>query len=129
MARADGVTRFSYPYVRTKQWQSGRVALLGDAAHALPPTLGQGAGLSVTNAKALVRLVDETGDVLTALPRWEHEFRWVTDATQNWARRYDALTAHWPRSLDAVRWGIIWSFGKIKPLNNRMRVADRVTVG
>lgn len=34
-----------------------RVALLGDAAHGMPPHLGAGAGQAIEDARALVRLL------------------------------------------------------------------------
>jgi len=39
----------------------GRIALLGDAAHAMPPDLGQGASQAFEDAAALVRLLDGAG--------------------------------------------------------------------
>lgn len=38
-----------------------RVALLGDAAHAMPPHLGAGAGQAIEDARALVRLLTNRG--------------------------------------------------------------------
>ena len=35
----------------------GRTALLGDAAHGMPPHLGAGAGQAIEDARALVRLL------------------------------------------------------------------------
>jgi 2-polyprenyl-6-methoxyphenol hydroxylase-like FAD-dependent oxidoreductase len=42
-----------FEYIRLKKWSSGRVAVIGDAAHALPPNIGQGAGCAMMNALAL----------------------------------------------------------------------------
>lgn len=39
--------------VRQSVWVSGRVALLGDAAHALTPNMGQGAGMAMEDAVVL----------------------------------------------------------------------------
>jgi 2-polyprenyl-6-methoxyphenol hydroxylase-like FAD-dependent oxidoreductase len=38
-------------------WHRGRVVLVGDAAHACPPTLGQGAAMSLEDAQVLARLL------------------------------------------------------------------------
>jgi 2-polyprenyl-6-methoxyphenol hydroxylase-like FAD-dependent oxidoreductase len=43
----------AYHDVRMKQWHGERVAILGDAAHALSPQLGQGVNLALMDASAL----------------------------------------------------------------------------
>ncbi len=98
--------RHLYPYVRCNTWSHGRVAVIGDALHALPPTLGQGVGLSVSNARALVEAVgDADGDaVLAGLPQWEREARPVTDLTQDWSMRYERLSSAWPAGERARSW-------------------------
>ncbi len=45
----------------------GRVVLLGDAAHAMTPNLGQGAGMSIEDAAELALLLDPTSPVPTDL--------------------------------------------------------------
>ncbi len=50
--------------------QQGRIALLGDAAHAALPSLAQGAGFAIEDATVLARLVAERGPV-AALPAYE----------------------------------------------------------
>lgn len=125
---AEGGTRFAYVHVRCSRWSKGRVAIVGDAAHALPPTLGQGAGLSLMNAYALAQELRMSDDVTAALAAWEARIRYVTDQTQAWALRYDALMSGWPLWLSSVRRAIIWGFGRSPQLNARMRIADRVDV-
>ena len=49
----SGASRHNFSIVRCPRWQKGRVAIVGDAAHGLPPTLGQGVGLTLMNARAL----------------------------------------------------------------------------
>lgn len=122
-------SRHAYPYVKARRWHAGRIVLVGDAAHALPPTLGQGAGLALTNTSALVRELEAHRDIEEALANWEQTSRWITDETQKWSLRYDALTSRWPRSLAIVRRAIIRSFGRFSFLNERMRVADRDLLG
>lgn len=119
--------RHAYPYARASSWHRGRVAIVGDAAHALPPTLGQGAGLSLINVHALAETLEAATDVEEGLERWERANRWVTDQTQKWSLRYDSMTADWPRVMAPMRRGVIWAFGRSRFLNNKMRIADRVT--
>jgi 2-polyprenyl-6-methoxyphenol hydroxylase-like FAD-dependent oxidoreductase len=123
LAQQD-TTQFSYPLVRCRSWHCGRVALIGDAAHAMPPTLGQGAGLTLMNGYALSELVSGSFDVATALSMWETAVREITDATQRWSLRYDRITGNLPRGLGALRPHVIWTIGRFKPLYERMRVAD-----
>jgi 2-polyprenyl-6-methoxyphenol hydroxylase-like FAD-dependent oxidoreductase len=114
-----------YPLVTAPRWSAGRVALVGDAAHGMPPTLGQGVGLSMINCHALAELVTQSDDIEQALEKWESSVRFLSDATRRWAIRYDRFTRHWPRSLRMFRPTVIRAVGRIKMLNERMRIADR----
>ena len=87
----------------------------------MPPTLGQGAGLTMMNGHALATLVSNMDDVPRALERWENSVRYISDATLRWAIRYDRFTRYWPAPL---RPRVIWAFGRFKALNRRMRIAD-----
>jgi 2-polyprenyl-6-methoxyphenol hydroxylase-like FAD-dependent oxidoreductase len=118
-------TQYPYGVVSCPRWAVGNAAILGDAAHGLPPTLGQGAGLTLMNALALATLVRDTPDIPAALREWERRVRFISDRTQAWACRYDAFTRQWPKMLDFARPLVVWSFGRFRTLNNRMRIADR----
>jgi salicylate hydroxylase len=48
-------------------WNNGRVALLGDAAHAMLPFLAQGAAQAIEDAAALAACLKPDGDVVAAL--------------------------------------------------------------
>jgi 2-polyprenyl-6-methoxyphenol hydroxylase-like FAD-dependent oxidoreductase len=117
--------RSSYSFVHAQPWHAGRAVLLGDAAHALAPTLGQGTNLALSNARSLVTFLDAGADVADVLVEWERAVRPVTDATQLWASRYDRATKHWPDWLLPARAATIWAFGAFAPLNARLRQADR----
>jgi 2-polyprenyl-6-methoxyphenol hydroxylase-like FAD-dependent oxidoreductase len=126
--RADiaGGVHHPYPFVGVESWSKGRVALVGDAVHALPPTLGQGAGLSLMNSLLLSNYLAQTSDIPAALTAWEQDWRWVSDRTQFCARHYDWVTSEWPQSVYWLRNAVIWGIGKSRKLNDYMRVADRV---
>jgi 2-polyprenyl-6-methoxyphenol hydroxylase-like FAD-dependent oxidoreductase len=125
-ARNSVCVHHTYPLVRTTSWFSGCVALIGDAAHALPPTLGQGAGLSLANALLMSRYVSERREIPEALAAWQRDWRWITDRTQRWSRRYDRITSEWPQALYPVRNTVIWAIGRSRRFNSYMRIADRV---
>jgi 2-polyprenyl-6-methoxyphenol hydroxylase-like FAD-dependent oxidoreductase len=56
-----------------ERWGEGRVTLLGDAAHPLIPTLGQGACLAIEDAVVLARCLSLGGDVSAALRLYENQ--------------------------------------------------------
>jgi 2-methyl-3-hydroxypyridine 5-carboxylic acid dioxygenase len=75
------------------RWTVGRVALVGDSAHAMPPTLGQGAGCAMMNALSIAHRLSNADDIAKALNDWEHEERELTDHTQDIAKRYASTHA------------------------------------
>lgn len=56
-----------------KSWQDGRVILMGDAAHAMTPNLGQGACQAIEDAVALGQIFQQTTDVNVALSQYQQE--------------------------------------------------------
>ncbi len=76
--------------VRLKRWSVGRLAVLGDAAHAMPPYLAQGAGHAMMNALGLAAAVDTAPDLAAGLALWERRERPLTEHTQRWTRIYGA---------------------------------------
>ncbi|MCE3554137.1 FAD-dependent monooxygenase [Pseudonocardia sp. RS11V-5] len=58
--------------IRCAPWVRGRVALLGDAAHAIVPFFGQGANCAFEDCVELDRCLDAAGgDLAVALPRYQ----------------------------------------------------------
>ena len=49
--------------VTCRAWSRGRAAVVGDAAHAQPPNLGQGANLTFQNTLALADYLDRDRDI------------------------------------------------------------------
>ena len=56
--------------------------MIGDAAHAIPPNIGQGGGCAMMNALSLAVYLDRDHDTASALTTWEHNERAITDHTQ-----------------------------------------------
>lgn len=79
-----------------QSWTNGRLALLGDAAHAMLPHLGQGANQAIEDGVALAVLLEgrKPADVSAILPQYEKMRRVRTDVIQAEARknglRYDS---------------------------------------
>jgi 2-polyprenyl-6-methoxyphenol hydroxylase-like FAD-dependent oxidoreductase len=69
-----------------KRWSAGRVTLLGDAAHATTPNMGQGACMAVESAVVLARCLADGASVEAALRDYERirqpRTAWVT--RQSW---------------------------------------------
>jgi kynurenine 3-monooxygenase len=59
--------------VRCNPWVRGRVALLGDAAHAIVPFYGQGANASFEDCEALVDALTQESSIDAALVRYQRE--------------------------------------------------------
>jgi 2-polyprenyl-6-methoxyphenol hydroxylase-like FAD-dependent oxidoreductase len=93
----------SFYDVRCRAWSRGRVALVGDAAHAMSPNLGQGACTAMSNALALGQAVSANADVPAALEAWEASERPVTDRTQRYSYLYGRIGTRWPRPLLDLR--------------------------
>jgi 2-polyprenyl-6-methoxyphenol hydroxylase-like FAD-dependent oxidoreductase len=69
-----------YRLPKLDSYHRGSVVLLGDAAHAMTPNLGQGGGQALEDAIVLAAAVSRTREVATALARYDHERRARTQA-------------------------------------------------
>lgn len=65
----DGWTIHDMPSLPT--WHRARVALLGDAAHAVSPSAGQGASLALEDALVLANCLRDAPSAATAFERYE----------------------------------------------------------
>ena len=75
--------------------------MLGDAAHAMPPYLAQGAGHAMMNALGLAEALASGVAIEAALREWERRERPLTEHTQLWTRIYGA-TMFLPKPLKKI---------------------------
>lgn len=80
-----------FQILKLRRWSQGRVAIIGDAAHAQPPNLGQGGGSALMNALSLAVALESADPVPTALARWEAAERPLIEFSQNVAYRFGQL--------------------------------------
>jgi 2-polyprenyl-6-methoxyphenol hydroxylase-like FAD-dependent oxidoreductase len=71
------------------RWSEGRVALVGDAAHATTPGIGQGAAQAIEDAVVLADRLAPSGDLATALGEYEAIRRPRAEAVLKLSRRVD----------------------------------------
>ncbi|ADI11805.1 putative monooxygenase [Streptomyces bingchenggensis BCW-1] len=118
------VTRWdTFEYVRLATWSRGKVAFLGDAAHAQPPYLGQGGGTAMTNAVALAAAVSRPGlELPDALQTWERETRPGVERTQRTSYRMRLLN----RVPDGVRNPLVRLAGLTSSSANSQLAATRL---
>lgn len=99
-----------YETTKLDRWTAGKVALVGDAAHAMCPALAQGAGCAMVNAFSLAQDVAAEGTVEDALLSWEKRIRPITDRTQAISADYAANRSlskgnmFTPEALEAARY-------------------------
>jgi 2-polyprenyl-6-methoxyphenol hydroxylase-like FAD-dependent oxidoreductase len=93
--------------VRCRAWSEGRVAIIGDAAHAMPPNLGQAANMAFTNAMSLADAVTRAADIPLALRDWEKRERPLTDHVQRFSYYYGFFLGRWPGNLLALRTDVL----------------------
>jgi 2-polyprenyl-6-methoxyphenol hydroxylase-like FAD-dependent oxidoreductase len=125
--RLDGDARWDrFEVVKLDTWSKGRVALLGDAAHAMAPNLGQGGACAMMNGLALPAYLAAAPTVEDALREWERAERGLTDHTQRLSTFYSELT-FWP---GAFRSAVFWLVARVPTLRRHYtRCANHVPTG
>ncbi len=84
-----------YSVTRCHAWSAGRTAIVGDAAHAQTPNLGQGGGMAMQNGLAMATALEgvkDSRDIPDALEVWEAGERDIVEHCQRWASLYGEVT-------------------------------------
>lgn len=89
-AVADDAKYYGYETTHVEKWTAGRVALIGDSAHAMGPALAQGAGCAMANAYTVAVAATQAADeeIESALQQWERLERPYTDRCQSRSAEY-----------------------------------------
>ncbi|GIF16856.1 FAD-dependent monooxygenase [Actinoplanes teichomyceticus] len=105
----DGInfTRFRH-HLLDGPWHRGRVAVIGDAAHTAPPTLAQGAAMSLEDAAVL-------GELLLSRPALDDRL-WAEFT----ARRLERVRTVVDGSVQMCRWLLDGEQGDVPGLNHRI---------
>ncbi|MFJ9414681.1 FAD-dependent monooxygenase [Streptomyces sp. NPDC101227] len=75
--------------IEMDRWSSGRVVLLGDAAHCASPASGQGTGMALVGAYVLAgELAAAGGDPAVAFDRYEREMRGYVEVNHRLAEKF-----------------------------------------
>lgn len=105
--RVDTLLPWSpYSIVKVKSWSAGRAAIIGDAAHAQPPNLGQGGGMAMQTGLALAVFMeglDDPRDIPQRLRAWESSQRELAEHCQRWSCLYGEVSV----LPDAVRANVV----------------------
>ena len=105
--------------IRCRRWVVGRLVLLGDAAHAMAPNVGQGANSAMVDAVALAQELDGAGGVSTALRNYQDRRLKPVAAVQAVAERLARLSGLCGRPSLLVRDAALRGSGR------RPRVLER----
>ncbi|GAA1787191.1 NAD(P)-binding protein [Planosporangium flavigriseum] len=93
----------AHAFVYCDTWVAGRVAIIGDAAHAQPPNFGQGAGLAITAAWTMAETLADARDIGRGLVRWERQEKPRVDMVQRLTTAYDVAGYKWPPAFAGLR--------------------------
>ena len=120
-ARVERAAVYTFHDLVAERWRAGRLVLAGDAAHQMPPFLGQGLGAGLRDAWALAPLVAAVagGADPATLDAYEAERRPHVEATVRQAVRLGRLVTL-PTPLAALRDAVLRAGHRVPALRRRL---------
>lgn len=97
-----GLSSARYRDAVHRTWSNGCVVLLGDAAHAMSPQLGQGVNMALLDAQSLRDALRAADSISGALDDYQHDRRQHVGIYHFWSRW---LTPIFQSEHDLVAWG------------------------
>ena len=96
-----GLAQARYRDTVASEWRRGRAVLIGDAAHAMSPQLGQGVNMALMDADALARALRTHASLADALSAYQRERSAHVGIYHFWSRW---LTPVFQSEGDTVAW-------------------------
>jgi 2-polyprenyl-6-methoxyphenol hydroxylase-like FAD-dependent oxidoreductase len=110
---ASRLARAAYRDAIPRQWWRGRALLLGDAAHAMSPQLGQGANMALVDAVSLADAFERTASLPEAFATHARERRRHLAAYHRYSRWLTPLFQSRRDALARVRDAAFEPFGRL----------------
>ena len=88
--------------VQLTSWTHAHVLLVGDAAHATPPSMAQGAALAIEDALVLAHELAATPSILAAMREYERRRRPRVDRVQQQTRQRDHTRSMHPAARNVL---------------------------
>jgi len=118
----DRIIHGNLEEVRTKKWSDGPTVLMGDAAHAMTPNMGQGAAMAIEDGWVLADCISEEENFEAAFGRYEKRRRPRVNPIQQQSWQIGKV-AQWEGAiLCAIRNSIM----KVVPDKGAMRSLEKL---
>lgn len=113
-ARTEDIIRTDlHDFLPIPRWHGSRIVLIGDAAHAMTPNLGQGGAQAIEDAFVLAEQLDGHDSTAEALDRYQRmrmpKAAWIVNTAWRFGQlsHWQNPAARWVRDL-ALRWTPRW---------------------
>ncbi|MCI0488227.1 MAG: FAD-dependent monooxygenase [Blastocatellia bacterium] len=111
--------------IYVEQWHKGRVVLIGDAAHALTPNMGQGAAMAIEDAFVLATCLRRCANLALALQTFTGSRRKRVDRVRSQSYRLGRIAQYESKTACLLRNLVV----KVMPDNLTLRNVEKVLGG